>query len=205
MTQPNDKTTHLGQILASAFTEDPWIQHLFQNNRHQSVKFFTFLASYVPLAGGQTIVYPRDTIPKGVALVENPKPHPRRLLHPGTFSMSARAFFQSVTYIFSLPPRQRKHLNQYVKITSAARPKTPHHYLICIGVSPEAKGQGIGKDLLTQIHAIVDQDPDTSGIGLDTENHENLPLYQHFGYTLTSTSNLDNLTIYSMFRQKQTT
>ena len=51
---------------------------------------------------------------------------------------------------------------------------------------------------------IVDDDTSSIGIGLDTENSNNVALYEHFGYKLTGTENLDGLTIYTMFRPSKT-
>jgi hypothetical protein len=54
--------------------------------------------------------------------------------------------------------------------------------------------------MLDTIHNIVDEDITSIGIGLDTENPDNIALYQHFGYRLVATENLDGMMIYIMFR-----
>lgn len=82
------------------------------------------------------------------------------------------------------------------------RPKEPHHYLVCIGVRPEFQKKGFARKMLDHIHEKVDKGPKSIGIGLDTENPENVKLYKHLGYELISEKELGNFTIYCMFRPK---
>jgi hypothetical protein len=58
--------------------------------------------------------------------------------------------------------------------------------------------------MLDTIHNIVDEDITSMGIGLDTENPDNISLYEHFGYRLVATEKLDDMMIYIMFRPRKT-
>jgi ribosomal protein S18 acetylase RimI-like enzyme len=63
-----------------------------------------------------------------------------------------------------------------MRLTTRHRPKEKHYYLTCLGVSPEFMGKKIGKKMLDTIHNIVDEDITSMGIGLDTENPDNIAL-----------------------------
>ena len=58
--------------------------------------------------------------------------------------------------------------------------------------------------MLDTIHKIVDEDTTSTGIGLDTENPDNIAMYEHFGYKHIATENLDGMNIYIMFRPRKT-
>ena len=101
-----------------------------------------------------------------------------------------------------MSPAAFRFFNQYMKFTTSVRPKERHHYLVFIGVHPEAQGKGYGTQLLNEIHRIVDSDVHSVGIGLDTENAANIAYYQRFGYALTGEKTLGDVTIYTLFRKK---
>lgn len=71
-----------------------------------------------------------------------------------------------------------------------------------IAVHANAQGRGLGKALLTNILKEVNADKEAEGIGLDTENPDNMSLYEHFGFSLVETLKIDALTIYRMFRPR---
>jgi len=101
-----------------------------------------------------------------------------------------------------MSPAAFRFFNQYMRFTTSVRPKERHHYLVFIGVHPEAQGKGYGTQLLNEIHRIVDSDVHSVGIGLDTENAANIAYYQRFGYTLTGEKTIGDVTIYTLFRKK---
>ena len=101
-----------------------------------------------------------------------------------------------------MSPAAFRFFNQYMRFTTSVRPKERHHYLVFIGVHPEAQGKGYGTQLLNEIHRIVDTDVHSVGIGLDTENAANIAYYQRFGYALTGEKTLGDVTIYTLFRKK---
>jgi hypothetical protein len=49
---------------------------------------------------------------------------------------------------------------------------------------------------------MVDKDEDAQGVSLTTENPDNVPLYQHFGYRIVGTSNVGpGLTTWGFYRE----
>lgn len=115
-----------------------------------------------------------------------------------------RPFFiyRGIKLYYQLPEGAFAFINPYMQFTTSVRPTAPHHYLVCIGVDPVHQGNGVGKTLLKHIHEFVDMDPSSTGIGLDTENPENVKLSERFGYHIVETKTIGDTTIYCMFRPK---
>ncbi|WP_042375996.1 GNAT family N-acetyltransferase [Streptacidiphilus melanogenes] len=64
-----------------------------------------------------------------------------------------------------------------------AHPREPHWYLYILGVEPDLQGRGVGAALL---RAGLERS-DAAGLPayLESSNLANVPLYQHFGFTVT--------------------
>jgi ribosomal protein S18 acetylase RimI-like enzyme len=60
----------------------------------------------------------------------------------------------------------------------------PHIHLNMIGVSRAAQGSGLGRKLIDHVHLMSRQDASSQGVTLTTEDPANVPLYEHFGYTV---------------------
>ncbi|WP_025026950.1 GNAT family N-acetyltransferase [Caldalkalibacillus mannanilyticus] len=186
-------------IWSNAFVHDPLFQSLFpeKNRVKQLQQFFHFICmkniSLNELLLGVTDN--RDL--RGAASIELPNST------RGAGLLLQPAFvYHALKLMVHLPKGSRSVLQAYMQYTTKIRPKEPHHYLVCIGVEPRYHGQGVGKVLLQYIHDLVDADPLSTGIGLDTENMDNVQLYEHFGYHLIESKTLGEITIYGMFRPK---
>ena len=191
-------TTELSLLLSQAFAKDPWIRKLFSDNANKTQHFFEFVIHYCVNTGGQVLIEYHDSKLASVACLESPM---NKFSLLGTIKL-IRALASFLTKCGLKPLRM---INTYMRLTTRYRPNEKHHYLICIGVAPEFMGMGIGKKMLNTLHTVADEDSSSIGIGLDTENPNNVALYEHFGYKLTGTENLDGLTIYTMFRPSKRT
>jgi GNAT superfamily N-acetyltransferase len=60
----------------------------------------------------------------------------------------------------------------------------PHIHLNMIGVRTSAQGRGLGRELLEAVHRMSADNPASTGVALSTEHDRNVPLYEHFGYTV---------------------
>ena len=107
-----------------------------------------------------------------------------------------------ITLKSTLSPESFAFFNRYMRFTTSVRPKVPHYYLVFIGIAPEAQGRGLGRAIIEEIHARVDADETSAGIGLDTENEANVTYYEKFGYKLIDQRIIDSVTVYAMFRAK---
>ena len=88
----------------------------------------------------------------------------------------------------------------YEKTCERMEPEAPHHYLGMIGVLPGHQGQGYARLIISYIHEAVDNDPESTGICLNTENPKNVPLYRHLGYEVIGEADVGPLHTWSMFR-----
>ena len=51
-----------------------------------------------------------------------------------------------------------------------------------IGVQRSQAGRGLSRPLLEYVHRLASDDPDSTGVTLNTEDPRNRTLYEHFGY-----------------------
>lgn len=183
----------LAQLLSAAFNDDPWLQKLFKEDTLSKSLFFMFVLKLTVAMGGSIWYYRHEGQLAGVACLEHPSTK-------GSFKAQVLAFTSLMHLLSRSGLSTFKLMNEYMRLTSKHRPKANHHYLLCIGVAPDIKGKGIGKQMLEVINTLVDEDPSSTGIGLDTENVNNIGLYEHFGYQHTGTEDLEGMSIYSFFK-----
>jgi GNAT superfamily N-acetyltransferase len=91
-------------------------------------------------------------------------------------------------------------LERYESLSSGHEPSDPHYYLGMIGVRPEHLGKGYGGALLKKVYELSSADPQSRGISLSTETHQNVALYQHFGYNVHSEVDIDEVHSWCMYR-----
>jgi ribosomal protein S18 acetylase RimI-like enzyme len=197
MSQPEAfNISEMSLLLSRAFANDPWTRKLLSDDAKKSQAFFTLIIQYCKATGGQVLFEHQGSILASVACLEHPNKlsliHVIRLLGP------------FLTFVSVCGSKTFGILNTYMRLTTRHRPKEKHYYLTCLGVVQEFKGLKIGRKMLDTIHNIVDEDTTSFGIGLDTENPDNIPLYEHFGYKHIATEVLDGMMIYIMFRPRKT-
>jgi ribosomal protein S18 acetylase RimI-like enzyme len=184
------------EVLALAFESDPSFRYASgaSGDRHRErVRALVRAALEVHVAGGNPARgVLRNNELLAVSLVESPGASlpwgttARSLLRllvsttPGVTLRSLRA---------ALPPLRR-------------RPREPHHFLSMLAVHPEARGQGLARLLLEDLHADCDAHPDSIGVALDTENPHNVRLYERFGYRVTVRLRVGGLDAWCMLRPK---
>jgi ribosomal protein S18 acetylase RimI-like enzyme len=78
-----------------------------------------------------------------------------------------------------------------------------HYYIMTVGVLPERQGIGIGKKLMTEALKIVDAN--NMPCYLETQNKNNVPIYQKFGFEVVSAKEIPTggLHNWGMLRQKR--
>lgn len=187
-------------LLINAFGKDPMFEALFAGKMHrrQSINvFFKFLINKSYLLNEQLIGERMDD--KWVTAINLELPSGSKSI---PFTNKLRFLISAIGLMFKIPFKSFWFINEYMKFTTSVRPKSPHHYLVFIGVETNMQGRGHGRKALEYIHRLVDEDPVSTGIGLDTENPENVKLYEKFGYKLVAQKNIEDIIIYSMFRPK---
>jgi ribosomal protein S18 acetylase RimI-like enzyme len=78
-----------------------------------------------------------------------------------------------------------------------------HYYIMTVGVLPERQGMGIGKKLMTRALDIVDAS--NMPCYLETQNENNVPIYERFGFEVVADKELPKGGLHSwgMLRQKR--
>ena len=185
----------LSLLLSRAFAKDPWTRKLFFDDSKKSQAFFTLIIRYCEVTGGQVLYEHQGSTLTSVACLERP-------MKLSLFDI-IKLIGPFMTFISACGFKTFNTINTYMRLTTRHRPKEKHYYLTCMGVSPEFMGNKIGKKMLDTIHKIVDEDTTSTGIGLDTENPDNIAMYEHFGYKHIATENLDGMNIYIMFRPRK--
>jgi GNAT superfamily N-acetyltransferase len=80
-------------------------------------------------------------------------------------------------------------VSQYQSVAVGAHPREqPHWYLAIIGVDPVRQGFGVGAALLRS--RLMRCDEERLSAYLESSNPDNVPLYQHFGFHVTTTLGL---------------
>ena len=188
------------ELLSMAFSQDPLFQRLFPPadtwSKYRRRLFVSFLLDMNRIMGGE---------PKGIFV--NGHLVAGFLLEPPQSSLmqilgSMAALLRSSPLWLQLGVWRMLLLNTYFVRTRAIMPKSRHHYLLMIGVHVSYRGHGYGKKILSHIEQEISQSDKSTGLGLDTENRNNVSLYEKFGFSLQSSELLDKeLMIYSMFKK----
>jgi len=67
----------------------------------------------------------------------------------------------------------------------------PHYYLLTLGVAPQAQGNGSGGRL---VRTMVERaDAESMPVYLETQRLENVPIYERFGFTVASETQIPNI------------
>ena len=194
----NDDMEFCVDLIARAFKNDPLFTHALSSDLEKR-SFSRFLLEKSLILGAYSIVIKDYTTTLGVASYEKDSGSVLK----GLINMLRLDFLREIITLKStLSPESFAFFNRYMRFTTSVRPKVPHYYLVFIGIAPEAQGRGLGRAIIEEIHARVDADETSAGIGLDTENEANVTYYEKFGYKLIDQRIIDSVTVYAMFRAK---
>ena len=84
--------------------------------------------------------------------------------------------------------------------TMKHRPAQPHLYLSTLAVHPDFQGSGYGRALLERTHARSEKHSGSDGVCLETENPQNVPFYERFGYRVIGRYHYDQVEGAMLFR-----
>ncbi len=190
---PRERLDEAAGVLARAFADYPVIRYIFPRGAAAAPhvnEAFRFLCA-ARLANGEPMRgVLRDGRLLAVACIDSPdaKPWPEDL---------ERAFEE---FAKRAGDQVLERFERYGELNARHRPKGPHFYLAALGVLPKAQGQGLGRLLLDDLHAMSSSDPVSTGVGLDTETTANVALYRHCGYVVVAEDSLEEVPVWSMFR-----
>lgn len=98
-------------------------------------------------------------------------------------------------------PDDLERIGTFFAMTSEAHPTEPHFYLGVLAADAGRQGQGIGSACLRQ--GLLTVDEAGAPAYLESSNIKNVPLYERFGFEVTSTLELPGSgpSVYLMWRQ----
>jgi ribosomal protein S18 acetylase RimI-like enzyme len=186
-------------VMSAAFARDPWIEHTLgpadaPGSARRRAAFMSFMFDHTRLLGARPLgLFDGDRL-VACALLEPPT---SRLRHALAMVVSALRF---IPVALRLGASTTKRLNDYVQRTRAVAPTTPHHYVSMIGVTPQQHGRGLGKRLMTELLRRADESASSTGVALDTENPDNVAMYERWGFAVVAEIDLGRVTATAMFR-----
>lgn len=190
-------------LMSMAFARDPLFLHLFDDSeldrkaRNRVTAFVSFMFDKSFMLNEEVWgLYENENL-LGVYIVGKQQPSKLQNMKGGILLIG-----RLIPLFFQLPRKTLGLLNSYMRVTRSSAPPIAHHYLIMIGVKPKNQGKGIGKALLQHLLHTVHMDNKSQGVALDTENAENVSLYQRFGFALSGEKQIDKVPVYCMFYQK---
>lgn len=183
------------EVMSRAFAVDPWYVALFGPNSPASERrrreFFAFLFDLSLWTGSEVRGLRHAGRLVGAYILDAPETQGRAW---------PRVVARAVTEPIGLSWRNARLITTYLRHTRAALPRGRTHYLALIAVDAGLRGRGFGRLMLDDVVARVDEDPRALGIGLDTENADNVGLYQRFGFALTATTVVGPVSVHCLFR-----
>lgn len=190
-------------LMSRAFSRDPFFLHVFGDSeldhtaRKSVTAFLSFLFDKSFLFHEEVWgIFDEDSL-LGTYVVEKPQTSKLPNIKGGLLLIG-----MLIPFVFQLSGKTLILLNSYMRITRSAAPPWKHHYLIMIGVIPEAQGKGVGRALMQHLFRTIEDDHASHGIALDTEKEENVGLYRKLGFTLREQTKIDDVPVYCMVYQK---
>lgn len=192
----NDRPAFV-DLMAGAFALDPWFVTLFGAGRdglRKSRDFLSFLFELSLWTGADLRGFWHGDRLIGGYVLEKPDARP---------SGWPRVVWRALSGPIGLSWRNVPQLSPYMRHTRESLPRGRCYYLTLIGVDAADRGRGLGRFMLAEILARVDQDSTAVGIGLDTENPANVRLYERFGFRVVANATLSGVDVTCMFRQRR--
>lgn len=190
-------TDWAAKVLERAFYTDPMLNFIYADTINKPGKLNWFFRVTFRLAAlyGDCL----STVEKDGVLMMLPPDQQEitigKLIKSGflaaPFKMSWASFSRSMA------------LMDFVEKEHKAAAPADHYYIMTVGVLPERQGRGIGKKLMARALEIVDAN--NMPCYLETQNKNNVPIYQKSGFEVVSDKEIPNggLHNWGMWRQKR--
>jgi ribosomal protein S18 acetylase RimI-like enzyme len=103
--------------------------------------------------------------------------------------------------LFKSPTGTTARMMQWTGEWARLDPHEAHWHLGPIAVDPAAQGQGVGGAMLRAVCTLVEDDAELAY--LETDKHENVRIYERFGFTVTAESDVLGLPNWFMSRRRR--
>ena len=165
-------------VLCEAFRDYPVMRYVLGQDRSADPGGLRALVRYFVMARvlrGETMLGigpPSDL--EGAALISRPD---SVRSPPGLAALRERLWER-------LGDAARARYEAFGAATAPFAVDVPHIHLNMIGVRDRVRGRGVGRALIERVHALSAGDETSEGVTLTTELPSNVPLYEHFGYSV---------------------
>ncbi len=170
-----DQIKQAAGVLARAFYEDPLWVYFLPNETERPQKLFRMLRMLMNHSVLYSEVHATSPDLEGVSVwLPSAKVtmSPWRMLRSGALpvmlKMSRKEIGRSMRY------------TEYAEAVHEKRAPADHWYLQFIGVDPAFQGRGYAGGLLRPMLARMDAEG--ASCFLETQNRENVPIYEHYGF-----------------------
>jgi ribosomal protein S18 acetylase RimI-like enzyme len=169
-------------MLGRAFHNDPLSVYIYpdETERKRRLPLMFEIALHYSLRYGEITTTPDTTGAACWLPPESATVRIGRLLRVGALNISLKMGVSAM--------RRMSNAEDYMKEIHQRCLAGPHWYLWVLGVEPAHQGQGIGGRLLRA--GLARADASHLPCYLETMNPNNVPLYQKFGFTITSEGNI---------------
>ncbi|MEU2134084.1 GNAT family N-acetyltransferase [Streptomyces sp. NPDC018352] len=164
-----DDAEEIGRMLASAFDDDPMMRWFFPEDSSRKEGMARYFAT----------IFARQYVRHGVC---------ERTGAAAAFWVSpegqekAVPDAETVQELESILGDRASLFRAAVAGAAEQGPKEPHWYLAVVGADPAARGQGHGAALLRS--GLAKADAAGLPVYLESSKPDNLPFYEHFGFTV---------------------
>lgn len=177
-------------VVAGAFARDPEFTDLLETADH-SRELVRYLFGFADSLGGTRLGLFIGEELAGAALVEPPGG-----MRWGV-GMAAKAI-RFLPLAVRMQPTTTRAPNRYMRMSRAAAPAEPHHYLSMLGVAAQHQGAGHGRRLVDEVKELARRHSRSTGVALDTENPDIVAAYTSMGFRLTEVGEFGTLRIHAM-------
>jgi len=181
-------------ILFRAYKHEPTFKYLFQHERpgyEQRVRATIRELCNLHFATDQEVIgLARESHLVGVALVGSPS---IRLDLNKQFAWRMRM-------LLTAGAESTARYIDYHKQIHTLLPQGEHHELPLIGVDERYRNKGYGKQLMQGVENVCAENPESSGIALDTGNARHINFYKNLGYSVVGTVALGDVTESVLFK-----
>ena len=191
------------ELLADAFEHDPAVSaataRASEPDLARRAIFRTSLVTTLR-QGGTLLVAEGPTALLGAAIIRDPA--------QSRFSDAigqVSAGFSFLRLLGLLDAKALTFLNNADRASRRHAPREPHHVLIAVGVTAEARGLGVGRALVDATVDRAREHPTSWGVSLETENRDNVDRYARWNFELLASVEVDPVTVYVMARPTRET
>jgi ribosomal protein S18 acetylase RimI-like enzyme len=193
---PSDRINEAVDVLSDAFFNYPVMRFVIGQAGNTYAQRLRTLVHFFATAR-----FVRNDLVMGVATDEDKIVAVANINRPGERGSSSKLDELRENVWRELGDAARSRYEAYGEATRKFVIEQPHYHLAMLGVHSSCTGQGLARRLLDALHERSYHDRESRGVTLNTEDPNNIPLYQHFGYRVIGEGRVsDELQFWAFYR-----